>query len=164
MKTILTSKNEEIFVDDDTFDQIGHLTWGLNKMGYARHGFRSNGVIKQILLHRLVLAAPAGVGVDHINGIKTDNQRKNLRFCTAAQNQYNRAPTQRGTSIYKGVSWVTHERVWRAQIKVNRRNIAIGSSSSEVEAAYMYDQAARTFYGEFARCNFPEAPNDNIQM
>jgi hypothetical protein len=42
-----------------------------------------------IMLHRLIMDAPQGLVVDHINGLGLDNRRANLRICTQNDNAKN---------------------------------------------------------------------------
>lgn len=46
---------------------------------------------KKIYMHRLFMEPSNGMEVDHINHVKLDNRRSNLRNVTRAQNFYNRA-------------------------------------------------------------------------
>lgn len=57
------------------------------------------------------------------------------------------------TSRYRGVSYHKRDRVWRANIQVCRRCIAIGSYQSEDEAAIAYDLAAVRLHGPRAKTN-----------
>lgn len=93
--------------------------------------------------------------VDHINREAHDNRACNLRYCTQSQNQFNRAKKPNSTSQYKGVSWYTRDRCWRANVKSNGTNITLGKFQSEEDAARAYDEAAKKIAGEFAFLNFP---------
>jgi hypothetical protein len=109
------------------------------------------------LLHRLVIDAPKGVHVDHINHDGLDNRRANLRLATRSQNQANmRAETMGATSKYKGVSWEKFTQRWKACITVHGKGITLGRYRAEEEAARAYDVAAAAFFGEFACLNFPD--------
>ena len=57
-------------------------SWCLN------YGYPYNGRIKQTL-HLFLLGKRKGLEIDHINGNKLDNRRKNLRFITHAENTKN---------------------------------------------------------------------------
>ena len=78
-------------VDDSTLKQYGHLTWHLSDTGYAVRRNKSEG--GTVRLHRLVVDAPEGMVVDHLNGDKLDNRASNLRVCTQAENTRNRKDT-----------------------------------------------------------------------
>lgn len=63
-----------------------------------------------------------------------------------------------GTSGFRGVSWHSQTCKWKAQIKVNGRDINLGRHKDEGEAAKAYDRAAICARGvESARLNFPIA-------
>lgn len=130
-----------------------HATKGAsNRTWYARSsGSGPHATRKIIYMHRLVMAAPAGVLVDHINGDSLDNRRANLRFCNAVQNGANRAKKRGAASNYKGVYF--ENGAWRARIGPGCSHL--GVFVTEVEAARAYDAAALRAWGAFARLNFP---------
>jgi hypothetical protein len=108
---------------------------------------------KVIYMHRLIMNAPKGLFVDHIDGNSLNYRRSNLRNCTKAQNAWNR-PALGGTSRFKGVHRDKHGK-WKAAIRVGGRQTFIGLFGDEVEAARAYDRMAREMFGEFAYLNFP---------
>lgn len=98
-------------------------------------------------LCRVIAAAPNGIVVDHINRDPLDNRRPNLRLCTIAENSRNR----RRPAGALGVKGVTrHRKKFRAQIKVDRKTIVLGSFETVAAAHEAYCAAAVRLHGEFA--------------
>lgn len=147
-------------VDDEDYEFLSRWKWCYQPRGYG-YAARSSGRSKTFHMHRVIMNAPKGLEVDHINGDGLDNRRSNLRLCTKAQNQYNQRPKCRGTSQFKGVSWKTTANRWVAQIQVNGRKLFLGYFQNETEAAQAYDQAARQLFGEFARPNIEAGIGDD---
>lgn len=150
-------------VDDVDFERISKHRWtafrqkhpdGSTRGWYAVRNVRSGGKSKLHMMHRVILGADGETFVDHVNGNGIDNRRCNLRLCTVSQNAHNMAPLLRGSSPYKGVTWHKTEGRWAAQIKSHGRHIHLGLYDDEVAAAHIYDRAARSLFGEFARANF----------
>lgn len=104
------------------------------------------------LLHRLLLDAPKGLEVDHINGDGLDNRRCNLRIATKTQNRQN-IHMGRGACRFKGVQPTTQSKRWMARIQVNGKSVYLGCFRTQEDAARAYDRAARCHHGEFARTN-----------
>lgn len=82
----------------------------------------SGGKSKKILLHRLVMNAPQGLLVDHINHDTLDNRKSsNLRIVTIAENNQNKidfckSNTQSGV---RGVTWNKRSNSWEVRHKIN---------------------------------------------
>jgi hypothetical protein len=108
-----------------------------------------------IQMHRLILNAPKGADVDHINGNGLDNRRENLRICSRAENLRNRGIQRNNQTGYKGVCWNKSKNTYTAQIQYEKTTYRLGTYPSAKEAALAYDKAARRYFGKFAKLNFP---------
>ena len=91
--------------------------------------------------------------VDHINGNRRDNSKKNLRWVTIRENGMNQVRHKNSSSIYKGVSWKKQNKAYRANISINGRLTHLGCFKNEIDAAKAYNEAAALHFGEFARLN-----------
>jgi len=139
---------------------LAKMTWHLNNGGYAaravprrqrRHGDSST---KLERLHRVILRAPQGVEVDHINRNRLDNRRCNLRFATSGEQARNVSLNARNTTGYKGVSFLQGAQRWSATVKFEGAAYYMGVFRSPEAAAFAYDFAARALHGQFAAINF----------
>jgi hypothetical protein len=158
-RRIPLTQGQYAIVDADDYYRLIKYKWQVVRIRdtyYVRRLVSRNGKRTTLFMHKVILHAPKGMVVDHINGNPLDNRKANLRLATPAQNSRNRRVTKRGTSIYKGVWYNRTKRLYCARITVSRKMIYIGQFKDEVEAARAYDRAARKYHGEFARLNFPE--------
>lgn len=103
-------------------------------------------------LHRLIMAAPPRVQVDHINHNGLDNRRANLRLCTPQENSRNRRMSRNNKAGFKGVC--ANKKGFQASIHLNARARHLGLFKNRFEAALAYDDAARAEFGDFAHLNF----------
>lgn len=147
-------------VDDEDFERVAQYKWTTYKAKrtrtfYAYRTINVHGRRTCLFLHRFLLDAPKGLKVDHVNGNGLDNRRENLRFATTAENVRSSARASNNTSGFKGVSWHKHDRKWEANITFNGKRRYLGSFTCPIEAAKVYDAAAREQFGDFARVNFP---------
>jgi hypothetical protein len=113
---------------------------------YAASGASPN----RVYLHQLIAGVKAP---DHANRDGLDNRRVNLRVATPSQNNINHGLSSDNTSGYKGVSWQTSARKWRAQIGVEGEHIYLGLFEDPAQAARAYNRAALEHFGEFAWLN-----------
>ncbi|MBV8278501.1 MAG: HNH endonuclease [Verrucomicrobia bacterium] len=104
-------------------------------------------------MHRLIVNAPPGVQVDHVNGDGLDNRRANLRLASATQNAHNRKIRRDNTSGFKGVRFDQSSQRWDARITFQGKRYYLGLFVTAELAARTYDQAARRLFGDFARTN-----------
>lgn len=146
-------KNHVALVDADMLAELSKHKWHLSN-GYAVRASRKG----SILMHRIVNRTPGGMETDHINRVRLDNRRCNLRTCTRAQNAQNIGPRGYQSPEYKGVCLLnngTGQVSYRARIQIKGRQTLIGIFGSAKEAAQAYDSVARDVHGEFAVLNFP---------
>lgn len=157
-KLIPLTKDFQAIVDDEDYDILIAYKWRANTgrvdKVYAVRTIKRGVVIS---MHQLILKAPSGFEVDHIDGDGLHNCRSNLRLATHADNCKNRQKNKKGTSKYKGVYWNEERHKWIAHIRPPHSNMTyLGSYESEEEAARAYDQSARHHHGTFARTNFTD--------
>ena len=106
---------------------------------------------KQVPLHNLILSVPTGMIGDHINGVRNDNRKANLRICNRLENNRNTSHRSHSTYNYKGVE--KKGRNWYAHITVNGKKINSVKLPNEISAARMYNKLALQYFGEYARLN-----------
>ena len=138
---------------------------------YATSGGRRKSV------HRVVMDAPKGMDVDHINGNGLDNRKENLRLCTRSQNMMNQRLKSHSTSGYKGVQYTPTQRrkytskktgittvhesklskPYRAYLGDGKGGHLLGGyHATAEEAAKARDLLAVELHGEFVYLNFPD--------
>lgn len=162
------TRGKVTIIDDEDWPLVSQYTWGaFTSSGRRKPHWYATATTprheggKSIRLHRLLLNAPKGVQVDHIDGDGLNNRRANLRLCTHGQNQQNRKAVV-SKSGFKGVRRI-HKKPqwsirWLATIKKDGRDRHLGSFDTAEDAARAYDRAAIQLFGEFAGLNFPAQP------
>lgn len=72
--------------------------------------------------------------LDHINRDRSDNRICNLRLATSAENNQNRSLSTKNTSGHIGVCWFKRTKKWKANIKLNNKEIHLGYFTDLSEA------------------------------
>ncbi|MBL0320720.1 MAG: HNH endonuclease [Alphaproteobacteria bacterium] len=152
-KSIPLTQGKFALVDDEDFKKLNKYKWHLNNIYAERTTWPEH---KHVYMHRYIMTAKAGQEVDHINGNKLDNRKENLRLASHSQNCKNQAKPKNNTSGYKGVTKNKAGNNWIAQIKTNGKHLSLGRFENIQDAARAYDNAARKYFGEFAKLNFPD--------
>lgn len=129
------------------FAQRGRATW------YAMARKQVNHQSKKLYLHRLILSAPSGSVVDHIDHDGLNDRRSNLRLCGHSENAaYSRPRAPR--SGLKGVRRSRHRHGgWEARCRVDGREVFFGTFPTASDAARAYDAGVRELRGPFAWTN-----------
>ena len=152
-KSISLTQGKIALVDDEDYEKVNQYKWYPHKAHKGFYASRCSSK-KTILMHRFVLGAEDSVQVDHINGDKLDNRKTNLRLCNNSQNHANGGVRSDNTSGYVGITWDDKRHKWRAQITYLCKGYNLGRYATPEEAAKVYDEAAKKYFGEFARTNF----------
>jgi len=170
MKTIELTRDAKTIVDDIDYVYLKEHKWFLGKNGrlrYAQRQIRDRVVLNKrgekkcihVSMHRVIMQAPKGVNIDHIDGDGLNNRRGNLRLSTHSQNLWN----QRSKKRFKGVFCAGKK--WRVCITASGITHHLGSFTQEIAAAKEYDKLAKILHGEFACLNFPEnSLSDNYSV
>jgi hypothetical protein len=169
-------RRREAIVDADVLPLIegGACSWTSAPDGTGHVKFTPRGSKRSIALRRLILGIEetippkagsgergGGIHIGHLNDDPLDCRRENLVVRTGVQRARHRRKnrTFRGqptSSRFKGVCWIAGKKRWLAQIEYQGKGRRLGQFTDELAAAVAYDEAARQWYGEHARLNFPD--------
>ena len=148
------STGEVFYFDTEDYNKISSRTWyrcnrSTNTQTYV-------GDCRGFCIHRIILDAPDGYEVDHINLNPLDNRKSNLRVCTHQQNQCNQPLQKNNTSGVTGVSYYAPRGKYRARIKFFQKKLHLGYFDTFLEAVQARNVGAKILFGDFGR--YSEAP------
>jgi len=153
MRRIIVQKKPRKYaiIDDNDFQWLSQYRWsvagGAKKDGYYA-AYRGDNELAY--MHRLIMDAPAGVEVDHINRNRLDNRRSNLRLCDSHQNKLNTKLRSDNITGCKGLRWRNDVKSWRVNVKIRGKEIHIGYFKKKRDAIRARKEAEIIYYGEFA--------------
>ena len=120
-------KGRQTVIDAADYPRVANFSWHQASTGYARSQVRGSRRKQCVYLHRLIMDAPVGMEVDHIDGDPLNNHRVNLRLVTHSENQQNRrGPTCNNRSGFRGVGWDACAGRYKARVVVQGKQICLG--------------------------------------
>ena len=138
-----TQKGRPFFISREDFERVKEYCW-IESHGYIVARMRDG---KNILLHRLIMNAPDGMFVDHINHDCFDNRRCNLRIVDPVRSTWNQRTRNDNECGVRGVyQW---DGRWIARISVCKENIDLGHFDTKEEAEAARKEAEVKYYGEY---------------
>lgn len=148
---IVLTRGQICVVDEEDYERLRVHKWQAHwsptaKTFYAVRTSYQNGK-RTIWMHKEVMGNPSSF-IDHKDRDSLNNRHSNLRPATHAQNMRNRSVFRSSKSGIKGV--YRYKNGWRAQIKLDKKNIRIGDYKTPEEAQRAYQEAAELYHGEFA--------------
>jgi len=156
-KEIQLTQGKFALVDDEDYNYLIQWKWTFFKSTDEHNGYaciRDKKTGKIIFMHSVLIPTPIGMQVDHINTIKSDNRRCNLRLATRSQNNANRKRYRKNRiGKYKGTRFDKRYNTWSAYITFNKKQIHLGTFKNEEDAALVYNEKAIELFGEFALLN-----------
>lgn len=151
-------KHEQLFgyaiVDPEDAPRLLVSRWSMSSQGYAV-STQKDLFDGENLMHRIIAKPQKGQVVDHINHMRSDNRKANLRGCTHAENMRNTRRNWSQTGL-RGVFLDKRYGMYAVSIVAEGKKYSLGRYETKEDAAKIYDAAARQLHGEFAVLNFPD--------
>jgi hypothetical protein len=143
------TKGYEAIIDAKDVDIVCKFNWMAYEKKNTVYAVRNDPEGTALIrLHRLIMNAPKGLEVDHIDRNGLNNTRENLRICDRCQNMRNVGP--RDSKGTKGISWHKRTGKWQARIVAGGAQIYLGVYETEQMAQNAYNDACIRLHGDFA--------------
>lgn len=147
MKKIKLTQGKYALVDDIDYEWLNQWKWCVLQSKYVH---RNAGRGKWVRMQRLIMNAPNGMSVDHINGDTLDNRRSNLRLCTHRENTKNMRLSRANKTGYKDIYWDSTRKKWAVQVMSDGVKVYGGRFDNITEAIKSRNSLVRKLHGEFA--------------
>lgn len=146
-----------VLVDDEDYPFLKRFTWHIyprRKVFYCCTVMRFDGRSKLVGIGRLIMGMPY-LYVDHRNRNPLDNQKKNLRLCSASENAMNSKKAKTNKYGYRGVGKARTGNFF-CNINANGKRLKFGGFKTAEEAARKYDEISKELHGDFGIRNFAD--------
>lgn len=150
MKELKLNKNKVTFVDDEDFEFLNMFNWKIKIENNVETVYCSMKLHK--FLAKLYNFDIKDV-IDHKDGNRLNNQKSNLRPASRKENSRN-MKVRKNITGFKGVYPNLNKTRFVAKIFTNNKQVHLGVFDTAEEAAKVYDEKARKYFGEFAKTNF----------
>jgi hypothetical protein len=148
-----TYKGDVFYFDLEDYNKIKDYYW------YIKDGYvitpKDSHTNQCYRMHRIVIEAPDGIQVDHINHNTFDNRKENLRLVSNQQNQMNRYNV-------KGIYWNNECNKWNAKIGFNGKSIDLGLYDDKNDAIKARKEAEEKYFGEYSYDNSMRISNNSV--
>jgi hypothetical protein len=131
---VIYIKSTPVMVDECDLELVAQHSWFLNPQGCACTKIkRTDGSLRTIGMHRIILGDPIAPAIDHINRNKLDNRRENIIPCSDSWSNRNKPKYKNKKSQFRGVSF--NRGKWNVVIRLNGKLKWMGAFETELEAA-----------------------------
>lgn len=141
----------QVIIDTEDLEKVLDPKYGVWYVRSCKHiECKLVGTNKSAQLHRVIVDAPKGSIVDHIDGNPLRNVKSNLRIVDKRINARNRNNkiNSNNTSGYRGVWFEPSRNKWVVQITSNGVTKHIGRYSSKEEAIQARLDAENKYWGK----------------
>ena len=142
-----TNTNQEFYFDLEDYDLIKSYTWLEMKNGYI---FAHPNKDDYIYLHRLIMNPSDDEIVDHKKHRLFDNRKDFLRIGNQSQNMMNASKRIDNTSGTTGISQLSRDGKWSAEIQFNNKKIRLGIFEDLEDAIKARKEAEEKYFGEWS--------------
>lgn len=139
-------KGNEFYFSLSDYNLISQYVWDVHSTRKYVISHKDN-----IIMHRLIMNAPDNSEVDHINSVKYDNRRENLRLTDHIGNRRN-MPKRSERNPYPSV-FPTKSGKWGVSIGYDGKKHNLGVYDDLNEAIKVKQQAEDKVFGEFSYAN-----------
>lgn len=139
----LNLKGNDVLIEYKDLKHFGEFKFFIVKKAGSKTKYvaanlkRADGSKRTIYLHQLIMNAPKGYEVDHINNNGLDNRKSNLRVVTHMTNQ-NNLPLK-DNKKFRGIYFCNTRSAWTAQVVFNKKRKSLGSYNTPEEAAIAWN-------------------------
>lgn len=129
-------------IDKSDLDLVNRCKWQAAKRADGKGFYATSRFGK---MHRIILSISDSRIVDHKDGDGLNNRRYNIRAGNQSLNSVNRRTTQ--SKYLRGV--YKDGNCWFSKIKINKKNVYLGSFKTEQEAHNAFMNVAKKIHGEW---------------
>jgi hypothetical protein len=128
------ASGEYVLVSAGDFHRVACHNWQLTD-GYAHRSGVIDGRRQRITLHSVILGkAPEHMVIDHINRVRGDNRRQNLRYATFSENAINRSVRLDNSCGHTGIYFSPPHNKWKAYLYIGGRMVYLGLHEDMADA------------------------------